>query len=268
MLSPKECGIEGHYLLVSLSTLSGPHMHLRDVILFQLDFHQEPTPLVHPWHEPPFHAPYASDAMDSPRNQRTPGEVVTHLKSRFCPKPHQGKKAKKFRWVTTCLSSEPTEKSPPKYAGWEACASLFIAIDILTHNDDIRHSGFEGKTVETARGLLVLVACALQFLRKTETTDPNIDPFAIANLADNFSINEIQKNTMLTMFCSVLCDTVSDKDTLLNSGELILLNGGMTLFLIFSPTADDTIRTSLPNEIRLALRGHKALFYQGGYSLP
>jgi hypothetical protein len=41
----------------------------------------------------------------------------------------------------------------------------------------------------------------------------------------------------------------------------------MTLFLTFSPTADDTIRTSLPKEIRLAIRSHKALFYTGGLLL-
>jgi len=38
----------------------------------------------------------------------------------------------------------------------------------------------------------------------------------------------------------------------------------MTLFLTLSPTTDDTIRTSLPKEIRLALRSHKGLFYNGG----
>jgi hypothetical protein len=41
----------------------------------------------------------------------------------------------------------------------------------------------------------------------------------------------------------------------------------MTLFLTFSPTADGTIRTSLPKEIRLALCSHKALFYEGGLLL-
>jgi hypothetical protein len=38
----------------------------------------------------------------------------------------------------------------------------------------------------------------------------------------------------------------------------------MTLFLTFAPKVDDTIRTSLPKEIRNALRSHKALFYHGG----
>jgi hypothetical protein len=72
---------------------------------------------------------------------------------------------------------------------------------------------------------------------------------------------------MLTRFCSVLCETVNDKDALLSSRGLILPFGGMTLFLAFSPTADDTIRTSLPKEIRLPLRNHKTMFYNGSLLL-
>jgi hypothetical protein len=60
---------------------------------------------------------------------------------------------------------------------------------------------------------------------------------------------------------------VSDKDALLSFGGLILPFGGMTLFLTFSPTVDDSIRTSRPKGIRLALRSHKALFYNGGLLL-
>ncbi len=56
-LSPGEHGTQGHYLLVGLSTLSGLHMRLRDVLLFQLDFIQESMPNVHPWHEPPYKLP-------------------------------------------------------------------------------------------------------------------------------------------------------------------------------------------------------------------
>jgi DNA-directed RNA polymerase subunit F len=66
-----------------------------------------------------------------------------------------------------------------------------VAIDILTHNDGIRHSGFEREPVETARGLLALVACALQYLHKSGTTDPNTDPYAIEELAEIFSFSEI-----------------------------------------------------------------------------
>ena len=53
----------------------------------------------------------------------------------------------------------------------------------------------------------------------------------------------------------------------MNSGRLIIPLCGTALFLTYSPTADDTIRTSLPKEIRLALRSHKALFYNGGLIL-
>jgi len=92
--------------------------------------------------------------------------------------------------------------------------------------------------------------------------DPTLKPSTIEDLVDNFSLSEIRKRTMLTRFCSVICDTVDDKYTLLNCGGIILPMGHMTLFLIFIPTADDTIRASLPKKIRLALHSHKALFYQ------
>jgi len=196
-----------------------------------------------------------------------PGEVATYLKSRFCPKSHQSKKAKELQCVTTYLASESIENSAPKYTDWEACAFLFVTIDILTHNDEICHSGFEGQSVESDRGLVVMVACALQYLHKTGTTDPNMDPPTIKDLTDNFSFNELLKRTMQTRFCSVLCETISDKDALLNFGGSILPFGGMTLFLTFSPTTDDTIRTSLPKKIRIALRSHKAFFYRTGLIL-
>jgi hypothetical protein len=139
-----------------------------------------------------------------------------------------------------------------------------VAIDILTHNDGIRHSGFEGQSAEIARSLLVLSACALQYLHKTGAIDPNADPYIIEDLAESFSFGEIHIRTQQARFCSVLCETINDKDALLNFGEVILLFGEMTLFLTYSPTTSNTIRTFLPKEIRLALRSHKALFYQGG----
>ena len=141
-----------------------------------------------------------------------------------------------------------------------------MAIDILTHNDGIRHFGLEGGPVETTKGLLVLVACALQHLNKSRTTGPNTVPYTIADMADNFSFSEIHKKNLQTRFCSVICETVSDKDTLINFGGLILPFGGMTLFFTFSRTADDPLRTSLLKEIRLALRSHSST--RGDYFWP
>ena len=64
-----------------------------------------------------------------------------------------------------------------------------------------------------------------------------------------------------------MCKTGNDRDTLKNCGGIILPMEHMSLYVTFSPTADDTVRTSLPKEIRLALRSHKALFYPDGLVL-
>ena len=80
-----------------------------------------------------------------------------------------------------------------------------MTINILTHNDGIRHSGFEGQTVENARGLLILVAYALRYLQKTETTDPNSDLATIEDMANSFSFSDIHERTLQNkiMFCTL-----------------------------------------------------------------
>jgi len=86
-----------------------------------------------------------------------------------------------MRWVTSCLTLDPTEEPTPKYSDWEACASLYVAVVILTHNDDgIRHSGFESHTSTTARGLLVLIACKLQQFLQNPPTDHAVDIEALS----------------------------------------------------------------------------------------
>ncbi len=65
------------------------------------------------------------------------------------------------RRVTTCLTTEPSEDLVQTYSDWEACASLYVTVDILTNTDGIRHSGFEGQPSSTTRGLLVLIAWGL-----------------------------------------------------------------------------------------------------------
>jgi hypothetical protein len=94
-----------------------------------------------------------------------------------------------------------------------------------------------------------------------------MDPTLLEGLAESFSFAEIRKRSSLTRFCAVICETSSDMDTLENCGGIILPMEQMTLYVTFSPTADDTVRTSLPKEIRLALRSHKSLFYPGGLVL-
>jgi hypothetical protein len=144
---------------------------------------------------------------------------------------------------------------------------LHTSVDILTRGDGICHSRFEGQTLETARGLLVIVACALRILQKTGLGDSNLDPSTIEELADAFSFCEIRERSLQTRFCTVLYDCVSGKDLLSNCGGIVLPMARMTIYLTFAPTADDTVRTSLPKEIRLALKSHKNLFYSGGLVL-
>jgi hypothetical protein len=43
--------------------------------------------------------------------------------------------------------------------------------------------------------------------------------------------------------------------------------GHMSLYVTIAATMDDTIRISLPKEVRTVLRSTKALFYQGGLVL-
>ena len=119
-------------------------MRLRDVLLCQPDFISENMVTTFPWLEPPFAAPSALSNLGTPPNQRTSREVAYLLKARFRPFLIGGKKPKEFRWVTTCLTSDPTEDTTPKYSDWEACASLYVAVNILTHHDVIRQSSFEG----------------------------------------------------------------------------------------------------------------------------
>jgi len=76
-----------------------------------------------------------------------------------------------------------------------------------------------------ARGFLVLVACVIQYLHQTRSDDHAVDLTLLAGLAESFSFGEIRKKSLQTRFCSVVCDTVSAKDTLLNYGDIILPMG-------------------------------------------
>jgi hypothetical protein len=163
-LSPGDPGTQGLHLLVGLHVSSEVHMSLRDVLLRQPDYLSDSPGPYSPWLDPPFAAPSVSQGLGAPPQKRTACEIAELLKARFRPPPIGGKKPRELRRVTTCLTSDPTEETSPRITDWEASASLFVAVDILTHNDGIRHSGLEGQSSNTARSLLVLIACRLQQL--------------------------------------------------------------------------------------------------------
>ncbi len=73
-------------------------------------------------------------------------------------------------------------------------------MDILTHHDGIRHSGLEGQSSTTARGLLVLVACMLhQFLHNPPSIH-EVDMEALSDLDESFFFSEIRKYTLQSRF--------------------------------------------------------------------
>ena len=83
-----------------------------------------------------------------------------------------------------------------------------------------------------------------------------------------FSFNEHEQKRLAAKLCIVLCDTVSNKTTLvLEIGKVILPLERHTIFVNFAPTVDDTARTALPKEIRLALIHQNKYFFKEGFTL-
>jgi len=152
----------------------------------------------------------------------------------------------------------------PRYKTWETIASLFVSIDVLDHHTRVRHSALEGLTAVAARVFLVIVACALHHLaHSADDEGSTLDPATLEDLVESFSFSETKKKSLAAKFCTVLCDTVSDKTTLLEVGGVILPMGSHTIFVTFVPTVDDTAKTALPRELRLALIHHKKTLLQG-----
>jgi hypothetical protein len=94
-------------------------------------------------------------------------EVAAFLKSAYQPATQPGKRASELFWVTTTLTDHPVDDTLPRYKAWGTEASFFVTIDVLDNHNGIRHAALEGHTAVVARGLLVLVACALHHIAHT-----------------------------------------------------------------------------------------------------
>ncbi len=104
----------------------------------------------------------------------------------------------------------------PRYKAWEAEASLFVTMDVLDNHTGVRYVALEGHTAVATRKLLDLVAGALHHLAHiAEDTEPTLDPTTLEDLVESSSFSEIKKRSLAAKFCTVLCDTVNDKTTLL-----------------------------------------------------
>ena len=113
-----------------------------------------------------------------------------------------------------------------------------------------------------------MVACAIQRLALlAEEEEVPVDASVLEDLVESFSFSEISKKSLSSRLCIVLFDTNSNKLTLLEVGGIILPLERDEIYITFAPTADDTARTPLPKDVRLALKIHKRLFFSGGLTL-
>ena len=87
--------------------------------------------------------------------------MAAFLKAAYVPVPSQKQRTPELRWVTTTLTDHPVEDTLPRYQTWEAKATVAVTIDVMDNHTGIRYPALEGYTSVAARGLLVVVACAL-----------------------------------------------------------------------------------------------------------
>ena len=146
--------------------------------------------------------------------------MAAFLKSIYHPATQPGKRATELLWVTNTLTNHPMDDTLPRYKAWETEASLFVSIDVLDNHTGILHAALEGHTAVALRELLVLVSCALYHLAlTTEDTESTLDPTTLEDLVESCSSTETRKKSLTSKFYTILCDTVSDKTTLLEIGE-------------------------------------------------
>jgi len=93
------------------------------------------------------------------------------------------------------------------------------------------------------------------------------DPGTLEEHAERFSFYEKKNRGPHALFCSLLRETVSDKDVLLSAGSIVLPLATADIIATFFSSLDDTTRTSLPKEIRIAMTSHKAHFFTRGLAL-
>ncbi len=126
--------------------------------------------------------------LEAPRDQRTARKVADLLKSRFRSSISHGNFFQKLRWVTACLTAEPTEDSVLKYADLdEASFFVFVAVNILTPLDGIRGSKLLRSEVFTSPCRLRLATPLL-----VPHSGPANRPRHPTNIVESLSFSEVR----------------------------------------------------------------------------
>ncbi len=154
--------------------------------------------------------------MNGSEDAATPTKVAAFLKSVYLPVPHTGEKAAELMWVTTTLTTPSEDDNIPRCKAWDTEASLVVTIDVLDNITRVRHPALEAHTALAARGLLSVVACAIQHPAHTFGDEESaLDPRVLEDLVESFSFSDIKKRSLAAKYCTFLCDTFSDKTALL-----------------------------------------------------
>jgi hypothetical protein len=89
----------------------------------------------------------------------------------------------------------------------------------------------------------------------------------LEELIESFSFGEVKKRSQVAKYRTVLCESITGKTTLLETGGVILPLERHTIYVSFAPMTDDTARTAMPKALRLALIHHKNYFFKGVLTL-
>ena len=161
----------------------------------------------------------------------------------------------------------PTEDETPSYADCEAIP-LYITMDIIDAATRTHTPAMEGEPVSTARGLLGLAACAIQYTKANLITNATAeDKQRIKELGDAVSFTEIRKRSPLSPMCTAFSDNPSDAYLLLELETLTTPFAQHQLMITFAPTSDGKPRAYMKPEEAVAVMNHRRFFFEGGLTL-
>jgi hypothetical protein len=191
--------------------------------------------------------------------------VAAFLKVVDLPAPIAGERAPELLWVTTTGTRHPKNDVFPKCKVLET-KNLHVCLNRRPPQSNrrptLRHGRPHINNGEGPPRNPLLCYRAPRTYRGGRVASTTLE-----GLVESFSFSEIKKRILTATFCTVLCDMVSDKTTILELGVVILPLERHSIIVTFASTTDDTARTALPKELRLALKHHKDHISKGSLTL-
>ena len=121
--------------------------------------------------------------------------------------------------------------------------------------------GFTPQPVSTARGLLGLAACAIQYTKANLFTNATAEDVKkrIKELGDAVSFTEIKKRSPRSPMCTAFSDNPSDAYLLLELETLTIPFAQHQLMITFAPASDGKPRACMKPEEAVAVMNHRRM---------